>query len=264
MEKKTFEKIVETVQRLRKGTVFASGLPGGGWEVMLTPDDVHQTNGPRFWQTCAELKFDPDEGTRSLYSETRTYKRKAYNLHVYAGGLKFPEVCPVTLEDPSHYEIIETQVRRILSFPNIQFDAPQKKVDRYVTATTSDRYWYAIPFSRDYGPSNHAVGFEPGVSSDAPCKIKIRLLNREYARRFTALNNLEGGRWLAEKHVLMKAIGFVGMIVFFAVAGAIGLSLLRNFNIFSRGLSIALIIFGIVLGAISTFYFVKGWRGEPL
>jgi hypothetical protein len=108
------------------------------------------------------------------------------------------------------------------------------------------------------------VGFEPGVSSGAPCKIKIRCLNREFARRFAALNNLEGGRWLGEKHVLMKVIGSVSMILFFALAGAIGLSLLGNFSPFSRGYSIAMIIIGIVLGAISTFYFVKGLRGEPL
>ncbi|MGD8813651.1 MAG: hypothetical protein PVI78_04165 [Anaerolineales bacterium] len=93
---------------------------------------------------------------------------------------------------------------------------------------------------------------------------QIRFLNREYARRFAALNNLEGGRWLDEKHVLMKVIGFVSMILFFALAGAMGLSLIGNFSPFSRGVSIALTIITTVLGAISTFYFVKGLRGEPL
>ena len=260
----------QATQKIRKTAAqLEPAILGGLFKgiTMLTPPDVQGTKGLRFWEMQAEFKADLGKGARSLHSQPWMISQgKVYNLHVYEGGPKFPDACPVNLETPSHYEVVQvSMVRRSVRF---QMKVPREKLNRIATALSSDRYWFAIPFSRYHGPDDRAVHIEAVNPGETGSRAKVLFRNREYAQRFGELNSLEGGKWLAARHLVMRVVGYLGIIPSVGVAGGTGWAIYNglsgNWGSTSPGQMVPWFVIGLVgLGA-SIYLFWKGSRGEPI
>ena len=263
MSTKASQKIRETAARLEPAML--KGRFTGS--TMLTPRSVHKTKALGFWQPRAEFKVDLNTGARSLYHQPwRTGEGKIYDLHVYEAGLEFPDVCPVTLKPSSHYDVVGVRIiRRSVRF---QVDVPQEKANRMATALGFDRYWFAIPSSSSHSPNSRAVHIETSSTGDTGSRAKVLLGNREYAQRFAELNNLEGGRWLAARHLLMRAAGYLGLMLCGAVVVVTGLviygGLRGDWHDASPVGTILAFVIGLVLLGASIYGLRKGGKGEPI
>jgi hypothetical protein len=274
MSEKASLKIHETAARMEPVTL------GGNFSgrVMLTPRDVRTTKGPHFWEARAEVRADLGKGARSLYGAQwrprqvlNPRRDKAHDLQVFEGALKFPDACPVNLETPDHYEVVEVPFGRLSASytRRTKVNASREEANRMGVAVSSDRYWFAIPFSQDHGPDDRAVHFERVFSGEGESRTKVALTNREYARRFCTLNDLEGGRWLDSRHLIMQMVGLVALILSFgAVGGIVGSYLvLRGDSVqgdYWGAATIAVFVIGLVVLGVSIYLLMKGRKSEPI
>lgn len=222
----------------------------------LTPEHVRvKSFGPSIFSTHATFKVDPHKRANPLY-------KGPYNLMVYKGGLIFPEHCPVTMDSPDHVEIFETFVSK-RGLGKVEFMAKPKLKMAITTALCCDRYWFAIPFSKNHGRNDRAIGFQ-AVNNTTIGKAKsvITIKNRAYAQEFAKLNHLENGRWISKKYKLITTFGF------FAFAFGLGILAITIFLgesgngiIESNSIAIFVMILLTLTGLASVFY---GSKGEKL
>lgn len=263
----TSEQMSQTIREMasRLEVQRLTGLYQG--MTMLTPAEVKATKEMRFWQPRAEIPVDLDSGATSFHHQPWSgTDGKIHDLHIYQGGLAMPDVCPVGLRPPSRYDVVEVPVlRRSYRF---RANLPQERANRIGTAISSDRYWFAIPFCRYHTLDDRAVHIQPKGGSFEGSQAKALFRNREYARRFRAQNALEGGKWLDTRHIVMRAIGYLGAIIGGSLA--LGKGMLaweaRGGDWTGRepGQVIAALIVGLIVLAVSVYLMVKGHRGEPL
>jgi hypothetical protein len=262
MSKQGSDKITAAAKRLSPAMV--GGIFSG--VTMLTPGDVQHTKGPHFWETRGEFKAEMGKISRSLHSQPwKTSQGKQYSLHVYEGKLAFPDACPVNLEKPSHYEVVEVPVVRYSR--SINTNVSREQANRIATALCCDRYWFAIPFSSPHGPDDRAIHIEAISSGETGSLGRVFLKNRAYARQFGQLNNLEGGKWLAARHLAMRVAGLLGIVasggVVLAMLAVIYADLRGDWGALEPGGMIAGLI-GLVALCLSIYLLVKGIQGEPL
>jgi len=220
----------------------------------LTPKQIRDRSlGPSTFSTCATFKIDPRRGAKVLYSG-------AFNLKVYKGGLVFPERCPVTMETPDHVEMFETFVSQ-RPLGRVTFTGKREIQEATVTALCADRYWFAVPFSKNHGRYDRAIGFLVDANrTKGETKSIIRIKNRLYAQEFAKLNNLENGRWISKKHKLLTTFGFFAFV--FGLGIFVITLLLSEEGVFeSNGIAIFITILVTLSGLASFFY---GTKGEKL
>ncbi len=263
MNDKADRKIEETFSKLE--TTFMTGSIKG--LVWLTPESVKNTKGPRFWEAHAKFKINPEEGARVL--KKTVWKDNATGeqtpLHIYKGGLKFPEVCAACLEPVTQHGVVEaTIIRRGIGRATVN-TSNQEKAARIFTAIGCDRFWYVISFSDNHGIDDRAVHFDTTWDK----RFTLILKNREYAQQFAKLNKLKGS-WLRAKHIIMRQMGFIGMTVFGAVVGAGGFVLYEGLTkgewgqrILGRQ-AVALFITSLIGLVVSVYLALKGNKGEPI
>ncbi len=238
--------------------------------VWLSPPDVSHTKSLHFLESRATLKFDPRQGSQLLRSQNWRHRfGQEYSLGVFQAGLNFPFVCPVNLEAPTHYEVVELAMRRgEQPIGKIQLNMPKEQAERTLVTLDCDRYWFAIPFSEGHGKVDKAVHlYQSGSFSESVSEVQFT--NREYARRFSELNQLKRGKWQEVRHRLMVVAGIIGIIPFGGFGGAAGWVWLENTRSGNWGITdpvvtaiIALI--GLAGFAACIYMLVKGSRGEPL
>lgn len=264
MNEKADRKIEETFSKLEAAnmTGVVKGL------VWLTPQSVKNTKGPRFWEAHAKFKINPEEGARVLkehvWKDDVTGEQTP--LHIYKGGLKFPEVCAACLEPVTHHEVVEASFNRV-SIPRARVNTSnQEKADRIFRAIQDERFWYVISFSDNHGIDDRAVHFD--TTSDN--RFKLILKNREYAQQFAKLNKLKGS-WLSAKHIIMRQMGFIGMIVFGSVVGVGGLILYKGLtegewgqDVLGPQADLALFITSLIGLVVSFYLALKGNKGEHI
>jgi len=173
----------------------------------LTPKQITtQLGGPSFFSTHASFKFNPHRGAQTLY-------QGAYDLKVFKGGLIFPERCPITLDTPDHAEIYEMLVSK-RGMGKVTFYAKREIRESIVNALCCDRYWYAVPFSKNHGKSDKGIHFMMGkVTVKGKIQSEITIKNLQYAQEFAKLNHLENGRWCNSKHVSFIIGGFLMFVI---------------------------------------------------
>ena len=231
--------------------------------VMLSPTSVKATKPPRFWQTRVKFKFDSNKNARSLHSNTWKSRGEQKIIHVYDGGIRFPDLCPVTLEPPSRYEIVESFIPRI-GMGRIQIEGKRERVERIGKAAGCDRYWYALPFSQGHGIKDRAVHFTSGEGVQTHNNKSIFIRNREYAIRFAKSTGLKG-LWLGTKHVVMRTMGITFFILFLGMAGAFGLVLADKSTTGGIADSAPLLLSIGLAGSIGAIIlWIMGNKGEPL
>jgi len=197
------------------------------------------------------------------------YGGKKTPLHIYDGGLKFPELCPVCLEPVTHHEVVEAAIFRRGMGRSALTNVSQEKANRIYTALQCDRFWYVISFSDNHGIDDRAAHFD----ADSLGRLTLILKNREYAQRFAELNNLKG-KWIRAKHIIMRLTGYVGMTLFGAIVCAAGFMLYQGLTkgqwqsqggreIWSRSF-IALSIISLIGLIVSVYLALKGNKGEPI
>jgi len=265
MSEQASKKIRETAARLEPAML--GGLFKGSMTMLTPPDVRRRTKAPPFWKRRALVKADLSQSAKSLHSQRwQTSQGKVHNLHVYDAGLDFPDACPVNLEPPSHHEVVEECiVRRSLRY---QTDTPKERANRLLAALSSDRYWFAIPFSAQHGPDDRAVHIEPVATGPTSSRAKLVFTNREYARRFAKLNDVEAAKWLSGRHVIMQVAGYLGLIPSIGLAGAFGFAIYEglrgDWGPLAPGTTILWFVLGLILGGASIYLWVKGARGEPI
>jgi len=231
--------------------------------VKVTPSLVKKRAKRRNSKSYARFKFNALDNVRVL--ETLMMNKddgSKVNLHIYEGGLKFPDLCPVSLEKATHYDILETTIQRqSLGKVLLEGKDPQRTFD----AMGSDRFWYAIPFSENHGIEDGAVDM---LGSDMSNNFRIYLTNKEYALEFAKLNNLEGV-WLRMKHHVIMAFAYVGLIIFGALTALSGIMLYQGLAKEDWGtLSLPIVVIGGSIGLlmliVSIIAMIRGNRGEAL
>lgn len=263
MNDKADRKIEETLSKLET-TVITGVIKALVW---LTPKSVKNTKKPLFWEAQAKFKFNPEEGARVL-KNVGVWKDgvsdKLTALHIYKGGLKFPEVCAACLEPVTHHEVFEATIRRRSSGRTTIDTTNYEKAERIFTAMNCDRFWYVISFSDNHGIDDRAVHFD--ITWDK--RSTLILKNREYAQQFAKLNKLKGS-WLRVKHIIMMQMGFIGMTVFGFAVVAGGLFLYEGLTNGEWGpwghqVDLALFIIGLIGLVFSSYLALKGNKGEPI
>lgn len=263
MNDKADRKIEETLSKLET-TVITGAIKGLVW---LTPKSVKNTEKPLFWRAHAKFKFNPEEGARVLknvgvWTDSVTGEQTA--LHIYKGGLKFPEVCAACLEPVTHHEVVEKIIFRRSSGRTAIDTTNYEKAQRISTAMHCDRFWYVISFSDNHGIDDRAIHFD--ITWDNRCTLILK--NREYAQQFAKLNKLKGS-WLRVKHIIMMVMGFIGMTVFGSAVVAGGLLLYTGLpngewgQLGHQG-DLALFIIGLIGLVFSSYLALKGNKGEPI
>lgn len=263
MNDKADRKIEETLSKLET-TVITGAIKGLVW---LTPKSVKNTEKPLFWRAHAKFKFNHEKGA-SVLKNVGVWKDGAIGeqtaLHIYKGGLKFPEVCAACLEPVTHHEVVEVTIRRRSSGRTTIDTTNYEKAERIFTAMDSDRFWYVISFSDNHGIDDRAIHFDTTWDDRDRCTWILK--NREYAQQFAKLNKLKGS-WLRVKHIIMRQMGFIGMTVFgFAVVLAGLLLYLPNGEWGQLGHQgdLALFIIGLIGFVFSSYLALKGNKGEPI
>lgn len=225
---------------------------------MITPDSVDSFKNPHFFVPHARIPIDLDIGAERIYSANWTSYGKSDVIGVYKSGIKFPELCPVSVTIPETEVVAEISVFR-RSLGKTQFNS--KDAGKIITALSSDRYWFIIPFSKNHGTKDRAIGFTSLIHKNGRNNAIIMIRNKEYAQEFARLNQLINGKWLSMKHIFMRNIGLV-----FATAG-IGAFLgglwskSEGTAVFDPTLMIIISLFVAVIGIVSS---VIGMRGEKL
>ena len=232
-------------------------------EAFMTPRHVQKTKGPRFWHERAEFKVDLNLGSRAW--QKRQWMKgdsgdKAVYTHLFEGGLKFPDACPVTLDPPSHYEVIEVSIRRTGPQGKYGYTGidSHEQMERLETALFCDRYWYVIPFSTNHGTYNRALHIDPLNS-------EVLFRNREYARCFGALNNLEDGKWLSTRHLGMSFVWSLGLVLSATVVFySIVFYWVEGLSVIERIPGIVIIVISLMLFSLNLSLKKKAERGEPI
>lgn len=217
---------------------------------MVTPSPVQAFKNPSAWTAHARIPIDLEIGTETIYSSDWTRQGVTDTIGVYKSGLQFPNLCPATLAVPETDVLAEIAVLR-QNPGNVQISS--NDAGNIMTAITCDRYWFSIPFSKNHGVNDRAIGFSAQERKNGRNKAVIKIKKREYARKFARLNHLANGRWMSLKHVLMFN-GGVGLAL--AGTGAF-IGLLWSNEISGAVLSFATAVTGIVL-------IIIGGRGEAL
>ena len=233
----------------------------------LSPSDVSSTKSLPFWEPRSTHKFNARQGCIELRSQKwRSASGDEYSLGVFQGGLNFPSICPVNLEAPTHYEVVEFPINRgQMPTSKLRFDMPQEQANRTVVALSCDRYWFAIPFSDGHGKDDKAVNFSGGFSG----ADEVQFANREYAQRFGELNHLKRGKWQAARHRIMVVAGFICLTMFGGLVISSGLIWMENAKSGNWGhLNPAIVVINTLIGLVGLgagiYLLVKGIRGEPL
>jgi hypothetical protein len=239
--------------------VSLSGLYSG--TVMTTPNQVRTAKAPSFFTPQAKVKVNLDINSSSIHSNLWKNSAGIIKLSVYEGGLHFSGKCPNCLEPVTKTELTEVAVvRRQLG--KVEFNSRTVPVDRINTALTSDRFWYQIPFCNNCGLKKHAIGFSGQHEKKGSNYCIVLMKNREYAKEFNLLNHGENGRWLAPKHIFLRALGavatvlFLGALVGFAAAWSSGTTVIT--------ISLPFIILLAIGAAASLAAWIIGSRGEAL
>ena len=225
---------------------------------MITPDEVETPKNPPLWSPHARIQVDLVNGSEAIYSATWTSSGISGTIGVYKSGLNFPNICPVTLNPPEKEVIVEAAVIR-RSLGKVQFN--HKDANKIITALSSDRYWLVIPFSKNHGIKDRAIGITSLIIKNNRNTAVIMIKKKEYAQEFKKLNLIMNGRWLSMKHILMRNFGLI--LTFVGIGVFIGNLMSKNAGSAVYDTTIPLIISiivaisGIVLSAI-------GMRGEKL
>lgn len=198
---------------------MAQGYQSG--RVMLTPKSVKTLLKIPITSARAELDVDMIRGSKkSMHQSTWLDSTgKKTDLYVYASGIKFPDVCPVTMETADHIEVVEVAVPKRTIRAEFK-ERNQDKVNRMHTAMTCDRYWMAIPFSGQHGARDKSTSIELMVLGNGVYSTKFLFSNRAYAREFSKLNWNEGGKWCLGGSNLMGTVGYWG--IFLSACGLVG------------------------------------------
>lgn len=263
------QKLIETIrnlERVRLGGIFKDTV------VLLTPSDVVRDSKyrPFFWDPRAEIMADVFVAAQTLLPvQYKSRTRGVYNMDIIQSSLEFPDACPVTLDKPDHYEVAEyVGGCKDLHLRKVGFNVSQDKAMRIKTALQCERWWAAIPFSTNHDLFDRAIWISNESPPTKQNQRRIYIKNREYARRFQKLNNLEDGKWLAPKHVIMRMIGFIGTWISLLVSGVLGgviYSVLNgNSVITSLSFEPPVFVIGIISLAVNIYLIIKGFRGEPL
>jgi hypothetical protein len=232
----------------------------GLWKgpVWLSPGTLNTTKSPFFWQPYARFKTAINEKARSLDSQVWTTQGKNVTVHVFDGGIRFPELCPVTLGPVDRYDIVEVPIGR--TAVRGQTNTNPERARRIGIAIGCDRYWYALPFSENHGVKDRAIHFH--IAPDG--KLMILMRNKDYAIQFGRSMGLKGV-WFSAKHILKNIIG-VGLLIVLSLAGCVlAVNLLSkppkiNFSLWT-GLGLFFILAGLIYGIVLIY---KGSKGEPL
>ena len=225
---------------------------------MLTPDSVAYFHNPPFWAAHARIQVNLDIGAEHIYSANWTSSGRSDMIGVYKGGLIFPRLCPATLAEPETDVVAETSVVK-RSLGKTQFNS--KDANKIMTALACDRYWFTIPFAKNHGMKDRAIGFTSLINKNGRNNAIIMIKQRPYAQELARLNQLANGKWLSMKHILLRNIGLV-----FAILGAGGIlgGLLAN----SQGTAVidptTIIIVAAILGVVGIVLTIIGLRGEDL
>ena len=269
MNDKATKKINEELSKL-KPTVM-TGVVGG--MVLKGPESVKGTKKLQFWKAHAKFKVDTMEGTSVLrkYVSQHARDRKPTQLHIYQGGLEFPELCPVCLGPVTHREVIEATILRIaMPKTGLTTKMSGEEAERVFVAAQCDRFWYVVSFSDNHGVKDRGVFIENIVDDNAigGLKFKVFLMNREYAQQFADINNLKG-KWLSTIHVAMRSLGFLGITLFggYFIAMMYGfyMGIRRgDWGALGKETIIAMFVTSLIGLIISFFLFLKGDKGEPI
>jgi hypothetical protein len=222
--------------------------------VGLTPKQIRARSlGPSTFSTCATFKVDPHHGAKVLYPG-------AYTLKVYKGGLIFPGRCPVTMETPDHVEMFETFVSR-RPLGKVTFTGKREVQEAIVTALCCDRFWFAVPFSKNHGRYDKAIGFMVDANrTNGKTKSIIRIKNRLYAQEFAKLNHLENGRWISKKHKLLITMGSLAFV--FGLGILVSMLLLSEEGVVESNIIAIFIAILVTLSGLASFLY--GTKGEKL
>jgi hypothetical protein len=239
--------------------VSLSGLYSG--TVMTTPNQVGSARAPLFFTPQAKVKVNLDINSNRIHSNLWKNSSGTIQLSVFEGGLHFSGKCPKCLEPVTKTELAEIAVSK-RQLGKVEFNSQTVSVDRITTALTSDRFWYHIPFCNNCGLKKRAIGFAGPNEQKGRNHCIVLLKNREYAKEFALLNHSENGRWLAPKHILLRALGAVATILF---SGAlVGFVAARSSGTSVITISLPLIILLAIGAAASLVAWIVGSRGEAL
>lgn len=242
--------------------------------VWLTPESVKYVNkGPWFWKAYAKFKINPQEGVRVLKEDVweDKYTSKVNKNHIYDGGLKFPEICPVCLAEETEYYVIEARLAGSggLGKNVVVEKVSQEKANRIFTATNCDRFWYVLCFSEHHGVEDRAVYFER-IDTIAGQRFKLVLTNREYAKQFAEFNHIVG-RWMSSKNILIRLLGVFGFIPFIGMAALAGVAIYyeiakKEWNVTPMDFKTNMVLFvtSLIASIALVYITLKANKGEPI
>ena len=191
--------------------VDLSGIYRG--TVMTTPVQVGVARPPSFFIPQAKVKVNLDINAYCIQSAQWMNQQGAITLSVSEGGVQFPSICPGCMKTAVKTELVEVAVSK-RGLGKVEFTSKTVPADRIYTALTSDRYWIHIPFCETCCLKNHAIGFTDNKRQKNSNYSTVLLKKLEYAREFAVLNHVDDGRWLAPRHILMRALGLASTFVF--------------------------------------------------
>ena len=257
---KSFEQKEELFQSLvsQLEPVFMRGAIDG--LAMITSKSVKRLENPGSWgafwgrvsmpkprrmEPRAELRFNINNGVRSLYKQGKEH-------HVYDGGITYPE----TETSPGDYIVLEASSRKATRLSLDQqkgedLNEHTDRADRIITALTSNRYWYAIPTDV----------FSSLSITNSEQELVLTVTDREYARKLAKINSPQKSKWLSKKDRKLDLAGWIVMVTCFIPTFLFGY-LFEKLGVVNWQLASLTVL--VITSGFGFFLIVKANRGEPI